>query len=87
MTRKNNFHIILIALLTALLCSCSTTRRVPADDYLYIGTAPLKYEGAQGAKAVPDDIRLGIEEAVAVEPNNYWSLVGWRYPFPLGLWA
>lgn len=88
MPRKSNLHIyIIIALLSAVLSACSTTRRIPEDDYLYVGTAPLRYEGDRGAKAVPADIRLAIEEAVMVEPNNYWSLVGWRYPFPLGLWA
>jgi surface antigen len=28
-----------------------------------------------------------IKSAVDVAPNNYWKLVGWRYPFPLGLWV
>ena len=28
-----------------------------------------------------------MKEAVDVPPNNYWKLLGWHYPFPLGLWV
>lgn len=32
-------------------------------------------------------VRSAVKEAVDVPPNNYWKLVGWHYPFPLGLWV
>jgi len=36
---------------------------------------------------VPAAMASSIKSAVDVAPNNYWKLVGWRYPFPLGLWV
>lgn len=79
----------------ALLSSgCSTTRRIPDDEYLYIGKQ-VKFEkqtvsAAGKEKSVnelPSDVRTSVSEAVDVAPNNYWKLMEWRYPFPLGLWV
>ena len=36
---------------------------------------------------VPAAMASSIKSAVDVAPNNYWKLIGWRYPFPLGLWV
>lgn len=69
---------------TASLWSCSTTRRIPDDDQLYIGIKSINY---RDTAPVPSALKSEISEAVFVAPNNYWSLIGWRYPFPLGLWV
>lgn len=69
----------------ALLVSCSTTKRIPDDEFLYTGTK-VKYTSPDSV-TVPTDVRSSIEESVDVAPNNYWALLKWRYPFPLGLWV
>lgn len=77
---------LLILALTLVGVSCSTTRRIPDDDLLYTGVKRIEY-------TAPDSVRLSadmkddIAEAVNVAPNNYWKLLKWRYPFPLGLWV
>ena len=68
------------------LCSCSTTRRIDSDDQLYTGLKGIKYETEPGQKlsvALKDE----IHSSVFVAPNNYWKLLNWHYPFPLGLWV
>lgn len=37
-----NYTIILSALLTAMMWSCSTTRRIPNDEILYTGLKGVK---------------------------------------------
>ncbi len=82
-----HIHRILIPLLAALaLGACSTTRRIPSDDQLYIGLAGIDYP-KNDSIPFPDDLKSSIRESVNVAPNNYWKLLGWRYPFPLGLWV
>lgn len=77
-----------IAILLSLLATagCSTTSRIPADELLYTGLKGIKYENSDSVK-LPDGLKSSIRSTVDVPPNNYWKLVGWRYPFPLGLWV
>lgn len=89
---KNIATYIVAAILGSMLVtlgSCSTTRRIPADDHLYTGIKKIVYDAGtdSAAKALPPNLRDDINEAVFVAPNNYWKLLGWRYPFPLGLWV
>ena len=90
--RPNNINIMRLIPVAAIIAamavatSCSTTRKIPADDQLYIGTRKIDFVEADTAR-LPDDIKSAISEAVFVAPNNYWKLLGWRYPFPLGLWV
>lgn len=73
-------------LLLIATAACSTTGRIPADEMLYTGLKDIRYDNADSVK-LPDELKSEIRSAVNVAPNNYWKLVGWRYPFPLGLWV
>ena len=75
---------LLFALL--LLAGCSTTRRIPEGEYLYTGIKKFDVEQTDSTR-VPAAVRSALRGAVDVAPNNYWKLLGWRYPFPLGLWV
>ena len=70
----------------ALVSSCSTTRRIPADEILYTGIKSFKVSAPDSVR-IPSGMITTIKSQVNVAPNNYWKLVGWRYPFPLGLWV
>lgn len=67
-----------------VLASCSTTRRLPDGETLYNGLKGIEF--ADSAR-VPAALASDIRDAVNVPPNNYWKLLGWHYPFPLGLWV
>ncbi len=71
--------------LTALLAACSTTARIPDDEVLYTGVK--KVEVAEDSVKIPPALTAAVKDAVDVAPNNYWKLLGWHYPFPLGLWV
>lgn len=79
-----------LAALAALLVtvSCSTTRRIPDDELLYIGTKAVEYITPDDSVRTPSAaLKSDVEDAVDVAPNNYFALLKWRYPFPLGLWV
>lgn len=66
--------------------SCSTTRRIDEGELLYCGVSRVEIVPDSGAH-FSAGVRSAVKEAVDVPPNNYWKLVGWHYPFPLGLWV
>lgn len=76
---------IYIAAVAAVLAACSTTARIPADEVLYTGVK--KVEMTEDSVKIPPALTSAVKEAVDVPPNNYWKLLGWHYPFPLGLWV
>lgn len=76
----------LLVSLLGLFASCSTTKRIPEGELLYIGTNKVKYDSPDSVK-IPSTLIADIADAVDVAPNNYISLLKWRYPFPLGLWV
>lgn len=81
---------IIVAVCTSMLWACSTTSRIPEDDLLYTGTKNIQYvipEKGDTLYAVPEELKETLLETVDIAPNNYLSLLRWRYPFPLGLWA
>ena len=82
--KRNKLYILLTALVALLAASCSTTSRIPEGELLYTGMK-VKIESPKG-EHVAEGLPSELEEAVEVAPNNYWSLLKWRYPFPLGLW-
>lgn len=87
MKRIKLYFILTIGIVaTVLVSSCSTTRRIPADEILYTGIKSFKVTAPDSVK-IPSDMLSTIKSQVNVAPNNYWKLVGWRYPFPLGLWV
>ena len=80
--------LIIIAALGMVLASCSTTSRIPEGEYLYTGLKGIdnKYP-TDTTRHIPYALQEAIASSVEVSPNNYWKLVKWRYPFPLGLWV
>ncbi|MDE5688039.1 MAG: BamA/TamA family outer membrane protein [Paramuribaculum sp.] len=84
---KNKF-ILFFALTAATLIavSCSTTRRLGADDVLYTGVKKIEIKTPDGVKAAPG-LAGDIKDAVNVAPNNCLISPYLRYPFPLGLWV
>lgn len=75
--------VVMAAVALMMGASCSTTRKIPQGDLLYIGT---KVEMAKD-QHIPAALTSAITTAVDVPPNNYISLIGMRSPFPIGLWA
>ena len=76
---------IIAALL--MLAGCSTTRRIPEGEQLYVGIKKIEITPPEGAK-VPSGVKDQLTEAVAVPPNNaLFNSPYYRIPFPLGLWV
>ncbi len=71
----------LCCLTMALLCACSTTRKVPEGEYLYKGVKGVKYITPDSVK-VPSGLKEVIAEAVDYPANKPTFFV-----LPLGLWA
>ena len=87
MKRIEKYLLVYTAVMAVLMAaSCSTTRRIPDDEILYTGVKGITIAPSDSMK-VPAAMASAIKSAVDVAPNNYWKLVGWRYPFPLGLWV
>lgn len=74
-------------LMFAVVCSCSTTRRIPDDEELYNGLH-LKVNAPGGQKA-PDEMQSDMMSSINVKPNNPWPLLKpyKRHFFPLGMWV
>ena len=70
----------------ASLQSCSTTRRLPEGEILYTGVKKVDIQ-SDSASGVPSAMASAIRTSVDVAPNNYFKLLKWRYPCPLGLWV
>ena len=85
MKQNSRLLLPLAAALALISAACSTTRRIPEGEQLYTGLKGVVYT-PDTARVVPE-VKSAIYEAVDVPPNNYWKLLGWRYPFPLGLWV
>ncbi len=80
------FRLISIIVLTVLLLSaCSTTSRIPQGELLYTGIKKIDYN--PDSVKVPAPLKDAISEAMFVRPNNYWSIIASRSPFPVGLWV
>lgn len=80
-------HLAALMTVAVLLCSCSTTRRIPDDEILYTGIGKIEVARAADSTKISSEIVSQIRDAVDVAPNNYLKIIGWRYPFPLGLWV
>lgn len=89
MKRRNNFKLlakIVAVAFAAVAAACSTTGRIPDNEILYTGIKKVNIAPSDSAK-VPSAVASAINNAVDVAPNNYFKLLKWRYPFPLGLWV
>lgn len=90
MRKRNNITTLLfgaIIIATALVVTgCSTTSRLPEGEMLYNGLKKVEITTPADEK-VPSDVAAQLKETAFAAPNNYWKLLGWHYPFPLGLWV
>ena len=94
MTSQNNpsrhsviRHAFAAMAMLLLASACSTTRRIPDDEQLYIGVKKINIEAPEGQK-VPEDVQTVLTEAVSVPPNNaIFKSAQYRWPFPVGLWV
>lgn len=73
-------------MLIAIMASCSTTRRLGADEVLYTGVKKIDIVVPDGQKSAPG-LDGQVKNAVNVAPNNSLISPYLRYPFPLGLWV
>ena len=86
MKRINLLYLVCVASLL-ILSACSTTKKVPDGDQLYVGLTKIKYE----SDTINDHFyttRDEVEAALACAPNG--ALFGssyYRTPFPYALWV
>ena len=84
-------HILAFVATAVLLAACSTTRRIPEGEYLFTGNKKVDYivptDSAGKKQKLAPGLEDAISDAIAAAPNNYFKMLDWRYPFPLGLWV
>lgn len=78
-------YILILPLL--ILAACSTTRRIPDDELLYTGVKKVIVNAPSDSSDLAAGLTSDLRDVVDVAPNNYFKLLKWRYPFPLGLWV
>ncbi len=69
-----------------LLCSCSTTKRLAADEVLYTGVKKMEFIPDSGVTIAPA-AEKAIRSTLSVAPNNPLFSPYVRFPIPLGLWV
>lgn len=82
----NRMKILGLIAALCLLAACSTTKKLPEGEILYIGQKPMIVQDAPST-IVGETALTEIEAALATAPNN--SFLGsstLRTPFPIGLW-
>ncbi len=85
---RNILSALAAAWAVALLASsCSTTRRIPEGEQLYVGLKKVEITGYEHDK-VPEGVASQLNEAVAVPPNNaIFKSPYYRWPLPIVLWV
>lgn len=81
-----NSNLLYILIGMTLLTACSTTKRLPEGEQLYVGQKPLVVLNP-GSGSVAETAMEEVEAALATAPNN--SILGSsyrRFPLPFGLW-
>ena len=94
MKQQNNISLLssaisalIAAACAAMLAGCSTTKRIPEGEQLYIGVKKIDIKAPEGEK-VPEMVEAKLSEAVSVPPNNaLFKSAKYRIPFPIGLWV
>ncbi len=76
-----------LVLASGVLAACSTTSRVPSDDYLYTGIKRIDISKSEEREELPSEVEDELRQTVEVAPNNYVSILKWRHPIPYGLWV
>lgn len=82
---KIGLNVFLIVAI-ATLVSCSTTKRLGADDTLYTGVKKIDIVSYEKDK-IPAELETRLKESVNVAPNNPLFSPYVRHPFPVGLWV
>lgn len=79
---------LLMILLCGIIASCSTTKRLGADETLYTGVKKINIIPTDKEK-LPSEMVSNIKAAVNVKPNNPMPFLSpyVRTPFPIGLWV
>lgn len=78
---------VMAVIAMAMMGSCSTTKRIPEGEQLYIGVKNIDVKPQEGQK-VPDGVKSQLTSAVGVPPNNaIFKSPKYRWPFPVGLWV
>lgn len=70
-------------LITLLVSSCSTTKKLGPNDVLYTGVKHVKYH--ENSVKVDEGVKTDIFTAINVKPNNPLYSPYYRTPFPIGL--
>ncbi len=70
-----------------ILASCSTTRRLTADQTLYTGVREIAIASVVPGEKVPPSVATAASEPLKVKPNNPLISPWVRTPLPVGLWA
>lgn len=86
MKRNSRFYIFFVVV-AMLLAACSTTKKVPDGDQLYVGLTKINYQNYDRNDHFYTT-RDEMEAALACAPNG--ALFGssyYRTPFPYGLWV
>ena len=86
MKRNSRFYIFFVVI-AMLLAACSTTKKVPDGDQLYVGLTKINYQNYDRNDHFYTT-RDEMEAALACAPNG--ALFGssyYRTPFPYGLWV
>ncbi|MEG2554565.1 MAG: BamA/TamA family outer membrane protein [Odoribacter sp.] len=76
---------IVLAFLLMFFFSCSTTRKLPVSETLYVGVKDMKIELPAKVKLTSTQ-KSAITAPLSVKPNNPLYSPYIRTPFPLGLW-
>ena len=85
---NNHIHqLICLILWAALVASCSTTRRLAADDILYTGVKKIEINTPSKEQKKAPGLSNAVFDAVNVAPNNCLYSPYLRHPFPVGLWV
>ena len=73
----------------ALMCACSTTRRIPDGEMLYTGLKKFDVSAVNPEEKLPSGVVSDVKDIGNVKPNNPMPLMSpyVRTPFPVGLWV
>ncbi len=82
--RKTITYLCFCLLLTA--AGCSTTKRLGADEVLYVGVKHIEVV-AQDGKKPPHGVESQVKDVLSAKPNNPLFSPYVRTPLPTGLWA
>ncbi len=85
-TLRHILNLALTAAIAVAAASCSTTKRLGADDVLYTGVKKIDITTYDKQRIAPG-VQSDVKSAVNVAPNNSLISPYLRYPFPLGLWV